>query len=74
VLHHERDACKVCAPYEVPAILKGLKNSPVKKLVMVSGGDNPSGDPCEPMHFHGYVGIEKPTVDTIAEWIRNPAS
>jgi pimeloyl-ACP methyl ester carboxylesterase len=73
VLHHERDACKVCAPYEVPAILKGLKNSPVKKLVMVSGGDNPSGDPCEPMHFHGYIGIEKPTVDTIAAWIRNPA-
>jgi hypothetical protein len=73
VLHHEKDACAICAPYEVPAILGSLKNSPVKKLVMVSGGENPTGDPCEALHFHGYVGIEKPTVETIAEWIRNPA-
>jgi len=74
VVHHEQDACAVCRPYEVPLILKGLKNAPIKKLVMVDGGENPSGDPCEAMHFHGYVGIEKEVVGTIASWIRQPGN
>jgi pimeloyl-ACP methyl ester carboxylesterase len=72
VLHHTNDACKVCVPYDVPSIIKGLKNAPVKKQVMVSGGENPSGDPCEPLHYHGYIGIEKSTVETITAWLKNP--
>ena len=31
VLHHAKDACPHCQPFEVPAILRGLKNAPVKK-------------------------------------------
>lgn len=72
VMHHERDACKVCVPQEVPYILRGLVNAPVKKLIMVSGGANPSGNPCEALHWHGYIGMEREAVDTIADWIKNP--
>lgn len=73
VVHHENDSCVICAPHEVPNILKGLKNTPVKKLVMVSGGGNPTGDPCEALHYHGFIGIEKATIGSIATWIKNPA-
>ena len=72
VVHHEKDACRVCAPYEAKNIASGLKKSPLKKTVLVSGGTDPSGDPCEPMHYHGYIGMEKEVVDLIAAWIRHP--
>jgi pimeloyl-ACP methyl ester carboxylesterase len=74
VLHHEQDGCVLCRPYEVPAIVKGLKNAPFKKLVMVSGGDNPTGDPCEAMHYHGFIGKEKEAVAMITDWIRKPSN
>jgi len=72
VLHHEKDACPLCRPYEVPAILRGLKNASVKKLVMVQGGENPTGDPCEAFHWHGFIGMEQEAVDIIAQWIARP--
>lgn len=72
VLHNEKDACKICAPYEVPAIIDGLKNAPMKKRIMVSGGENPTGDPCEAMHYHGFIGMEKTAVELITGWIKNP--
>jgi pimeloyl-ACP methyl ester carboxylesterase len=74
VVHHESDACKVCRPYEVPAIIKGLKNAPFKKLVMVKGGSNPTGDACESFHYHGYIGMEQETVGVITNWIKQPTS
>lgn len=72
VLHHEKDACHICSPADVPQIVTGLKNSPVKKLVMVNGGENPTGDPCKAKHWHGFVGMEKEAVDIIAGWIKKP--
>jgi pimeloyl-ACP methyl ester carboxylesterase len=72
LLHHARDACAVCRPDEVPAILRGLKNAPVKKLILTDGGRDPSGDPCAALHWHGYVGMEREAVDLIADWLRKP--
>lgn len=72
VLHHSRDACIHCRPDEVPAILKGLRNAPVKKLIFVDGGANPTGDVCAGQHWHGFVGMEDEAVRMIADWIRNP--
>ena len=74
VMHHEQDACSVCRPHEVPAIVRGLKNAPFKKLVLVNGGANPSGDPCETQHYHGYIGMEKEAVGIIAAWIKSPTN
>lgn len=69
VVHHARDACKVCAPYEAKNIVHGLSHAPVKELIFVEAGGGESGDPCEPMHFHGFIGAEAQTVDLIATWI-----
>jgi pimeloyl-ACP methyl ester carboxylesterase len=72
VMHHERDGCAVTRPKEAVWIFSGLKNAPVKKQVMVDGGANPTGDPCEALHWHGYIGMEREAVDIIADWIKNP--
>jgi hypothetical protein len=72
VMHHKRDACPSCVAGETDLVMSGLKRAPVKKLVLVDGGGGASGDPCEPMHFHGYIGMEKEAVAIITGWIRNP--
>jgi hypothetical protein len=28
------------------------------------------GDPCEPLAYHGYNGIESATIDAIKKWIK----
>lgn len=73
VLHHKRDACKSCDPREAHLITERLTGAPVKKLLLVDGGEGASGDPCEPMHYHGYIGMEKEAVAAIAAFVRNPA-
>lgn len=72
VTHHELDACKICVPNDIPLIINGLKNSPVKKELYVKGGANPKGDPCQALHWHGFIGMEKEMVDIISGWIKNP--
>ena len=74
VMHHEQDGCKVCRPHEVSGILRGLKNAPVKKQIMVNGGSNPQGDHCEGQHYHGFIGMEKEAVGIISDWIKKPIS
>lgn len=72
VMHHAKDQCFICQPHEVSYITKGLKNARVKKELIVNGGSDPRGDPCEPMHWHGYIGMDKEAVDLISGWIKNP--
>ena len=72
ILHHERDACSASSPQEVARITRGLKNAPVKKEVFVNGGGSPTGDPCEALHWHGFIGMESDAVAIIAEWIKSP--
>ena len=74
VLHHTKDACHLCQPSEVPAILRGLKNAPIKKEIMFSGGANPSGNVCNGQHWHGFIGAEREAVDLIANWIKSPTN
>lgn len=74
VVHHRNDACKVCVPDEASRITSGLKSAPVKKFIMIEGGSDPEGDPCEGKHWHGFVNYEKETVKVITNWIKNPQS
>lgn len=74
VMHHKSDGCKICVPHEAARITADLKSAPVKKFIMVEGGSDPEGDPCEGKHYHGFVNFEKETVRMITDWIRNPSS
>jgi pimeloyl-ACP methyl ester carboxylesterase len=69
LLHHRRDACPVCSPAEVPALLDRLTQAPRKQLIWVEGGAGASGDVCTPGHWHGYIGMEREAVDKLADWI-----
>ncbi len=72
VFHHDSDACWACQPFEARRLAGELMNAPIRKTIMVSGGSGASGDPCEPMHHHGFVGMQDEAVDRIAEWILAP--
>ncbi|MBP6337645.1 MAG: hypothetical protein KA375_08625 [Vitreoscilla sp.] len=74
LLHHEKDACTVCSPADVPQILKGLSHAPLKKLVLVNGGANPLGNACGALHWHGYIGMEAEAVGVIADWVAKPVT
>ncbi|HET7400585.1 MAG TPA: hypothetical protein VFJ62_02360, partial [Usitatibacter sp.] len=71
VMHHKRDKCNATLPSDASLIADGLKNAPVKKLLMVDGGSGARGDPCEPWHWHGYVGMEREAVDAIVAFVKN---
>lgn len=72
VLHHRYDACRSTPPGLAPRIVEGLANAPAKRLAIVEGGSGAYGDPCEPMHWHGFIGMEQQAVDEIARFIRDP--
>jgi len=72
LLHHEKDACWVCKPQEVPALLQRFSGAPVKRLIWADGGGPASGEPCEPQHWHGFVGLEAEAVGLITDWLAEP--
>ena len=72
VLHHRRDACRNCVPHEAAHIVERLTRAPAKRLLLVDGGGGASGDPCEALHWHGFIGMEREAVAAITDWIRNP--
>lgn len=74
VMHHERDQCHACLASGTGWIMRGLKNAAAKKLLLVDGGKDPTGDPCEPLHWHGYINMDDEAVRLISDWIRQPGS
>ena len=68
IFHNEQDACKV-SPYSgVQALQRALKSAPRKDIVSLSHGEA-SGDACQGMSAHGYMGVEGQAVSAIASWI-----
>ena len=72
VYHHAQDACKHCQASGIPQILSGLSRTAVKKLMVVDGGANPTGDVCGARHWHGFIGMEQEAVAQIASWMKAP--
>ena len=74
VYHHKNDACRITLARDTEWIVRGLKNAPIKKRWIVEGGSNPEGDPCEALHWHGFIGMEEQAVKDMAAWIAKPQS
>lgn len=72
VHHHKRDACRVTQAYLAESMMKKFTHAPVKKFIELDGGENPTGDPCEALHYHGYIGVEDQAVAQMVEWIKDP--
>ncbi len=73
VISHEKDACSVTRPDENKYIIDKLKLARVKKMVLLSGGQNPTGDECEALHWHGFINFEAQASKVITDWVLNPA-
>lgn len=72
VVHHQRDACRLCVPDEARRMVSGFRSASVRKFIMIDGGSDPEGDPCEARHWHGFIHYEQETVKLITDWILNP--
>jgi predicted esterase len=72
VISHEKDGCSVTRPDENKYIIDKLKNARVKKSVLLSGGQDPTGDACEALHWHGFINFEAQASKAITDWIINP--
>jgi hypothetical protein len=68
VVHHEQDGCAHCAFADVPLLVEKLAHSPRKEVLSFKGGQS-KGDPCEAMAYHGFNGLEREVVQTMAAWI-----
>lgn len=73
VVSHEQDTCKVTMPYENKYIMEKLTAAPVKKLILMSGGRDPTGNECEALHWHGFINMEAQASKVMTDWILNPA-
>ncbi len=72
VVHHAMDACDFCPPKGAQWIYDGLTSAPARKLIMIAGGSEPTGDACGPTHWHGYINFEAETVHLMADWMKRP--
>lgn len=72
IYHHRQDACRITPAREADHIFRGLAQAKVKKLMVVDGGQNPTGNPCQALHWHGFIGMEERAVKDIAAWIQDP--
>ncbi|MFT3961301.1 alpha/beta hydrolase [Propionivibrio sp.] len=74
IIHHVDDACRICQPAAARQIEGQLKNAPIHQTLMVSGGSGASGNPCQALHYHGFIGMEEQAVELIARWILKPGA
>ncbi len=65
-VHHESDPCRY-TPYRSARAYAQRTQSP---LVTVRGGGPESGDPCRARSAHGFVGVERQTVQAMHAWIK----
>ncbi len=68
VVHHKRDGCRNCKFEDLPRLMERLTAAKRKELITFDGGED-RGDPCEAFAYHGYNGLEREVVRSIAEWI-----
>jgi pimeloyl-ACP methyl ester carboxylesterase len=73
VISHEKDGCSVTRPDENKYIIDKLKNARVKKLILLNGGSDPTGDECEALHWHGFINFEAQASKAITDWVLNPS-
>jgi hypothetical protein len=65
-VHHADDPCQYTSYRDARAFSKKT-NAP---LVTVRGGGPERGPACEAFTFHGFVGVERPTVEAMRGWVK----
>lgn len=68
VVHHREDGCRTAPLAGAQFIHNAMINAIRKKIFVVSGGPADAGA-CQGRSHHGFLGIEKQTIDAIAGWM-----
>lgn len=66
LVHHFDDSCGGSKRGEVEGWLMGALT--IKDKVYIHGG-NATGNPCGPLHHHGFEGKEKDAANAIVDWV-----
>ena len=69
LLGHAHDRCAYTADM-ARTFVRLLKGASRVDVVVLSGGEEGTGDPCGPRSHHGFLGIDEEVVRTIADWLR----
>lgn len=72
MVHHSKDECPICVPSLAADLFTKFTSATIKKFILITGGFDPTGSPCLPLHWHGYINYEKETVNIISNWIKRP--
>lgn len=67
---HEKDECASTPPATTREIARRLTGSRKVELKLTQSGANPTGNPCGPTHWHGYINAEEEVVRQMSEFIR----
>ena len=65
-VHHAEESCPA-TPYREAQSFAKKSGAP---LLTVRGGGPARGPACEPFNYHGYVGVERPTVEAMRNWVK----
>lgn len=65
-VHHADDSCRI-TPYRDAQEFARRSGKP---LVTVRGGGPGRGDACQAFRAHGYVGVERATVEAMRQWVK----
>ena len=68
---HEKDECPGSNPKLIDELKAKLTSSKKVGVAMISSGNSPTGKPCGPNHWHGYINAEAEAVRSIADFIRS---
>jgi hypothetical protein len=69
-VHHADDLCRF-TPYRDAQDFARRSGKP---LVTVRGGGPGKGDACQAFRAHGYVGVERRTVEAMRQWVKTGAA
>lgn len=70
VMWHKNDSCGVTTPANSAALFAAIP-SMNKRSIVIMGGHSVATDNCGAFSEHGYTGVEKETVDKIANFIKD---
>lgn len=70
LVHHKNDDCPVTPYGDAVALKRRFTSVPKIDLLTFSGGDS-TGDPCQGMSHHGFLGLDAEVVAAISSWIKN---
>ncbi len=70
ILSHRKDGCDITPASDAPKLSARLTSAKTVETALLDGGDPPQSEPCDAKAQHGFLGIEKQAVETIARFIK----